>query len=43
MTLTAEDLQRIDSYWRAANYLAAGQIYLRENSLLKRPLTPKDV
>jgi xylulose-5-phosphate/fructose-6-phosphate phosphoketolase len=37
-TLSNEDLQLIDSYWRAANYLAAGQIYLQRNSLLKRPL-----
>jgi xylulose-5-phosphate/fructose-6-phosphate phosphoketolase len=33
----------IDDYWRAANYLAAGQIYLRSNPLLKRPLEPSDV
>jgi xylulose-5-phosphate/fructose-6-phosphate phosphoketolase len=33
----------LDDYWRAANYLAAGQIYLRSNPLLKRPLEPSDV
>jgi len=33
----------INDYWRAANYLAAGQIYLRSNPLLKRPLEPSDV
>jgi xylulose-5-phosphate/fructose-6-phosphate phosphoketolase len=31
-------LDRIDRYWRAANYLAVGQIYLRENPLLREPL-----
>ena len=36
-------LQRIDAYWRAANYLAVGQIYLYDNPLLKRPLTLADV
>jgi len=32
-------LARIDSYWRAANYLSVGQIYLRDNPLLREPLT----
>ena len=36
--LTAELLHRMDAYWRAANYLSVGQIYLRDNPLLKRPL-----
>jgi len=31
-------LQQIDAYWRAANYLSVGQIYLRDNPLLKEPL-----
>lgn len=31
-------LQHIDAYWRAANYLSVGQIYLRDNPLLKEPL-----
>jgi xylulose-5-phosphate/fructose-6-phosphate phosphoketolase len=31
-------IQRIDAYWRAANYLSVGQIYLRDNPLLKEPL-----
>ncbi len=35
---SAEDLQRIDAYWRAANYLSVGQIYLRDNPLLRQPL-----
>ena len=42
-TLTPELLKRIDAYWRAANYLSVGQIYLRDNPLLKRPLTLADV
>ena len=33
-------LQKIDAYWRAANYLSVGQIYLYDNPLLKRPLAP---
>ena len=36
--LTPEFFRRIDAYWRAANYLAVGQIYLFENPLLKEPL-----
>ena len=36
--LSSEDLQKIDAYWRAANYLSVGQIYLRDNPLLKEPL-----
>jgi len=42
-TLTPELLQRMDAYWRAANYLSVGQIYLYDNPLLKRPLTLADV
>src|SRR5512132_33291 len=38
-TLTPELLRRIDAYWRAANYLSVGQIYLYDNPLLKKPLT----
>jgi len=36
--LTPEALHRIDAYWRAANYLSVGQIYLLDNPLLKQPL-----
>lgn len=36
--LTVEELYKTDAYWRAANYLSVGQIYLRDNPLLKRPL-----
>src|SRR5580704_2337925 len=42
-TLSAELLQKIDAYWRAANYLSVGQIYLYDNPLLRRPLAPADV
>lgn len=37
-TLSPELLQKIDAYWRAANYLSVGQIYLWDNPLLKEPL-----
>lgn len=37
--LSAEELQKINAYWRAANYLSVGQIYLLDNPLLKQPLT----
>ena len=42
-TLQPELLDKIDAYWRAANYLSVGQIYLRDNPLLKRPLELSDV
>ncbi|HEX7448723.1 MAG TPA: phosphoketolase family protein [Pirellulales bacterium] len=38
MSLPSDLLQKIDAYWRAANYLSVGQIYLFENPLLKEPL-----
>ncbi|MGI8772375.1 MAG: phosphoketolase family protein [Acidobacteriaceae bacterium] len=38
-----EELQKMDAYWRAANYLSVGQIYLKDNPLLKRPLTVEDI
>ena len=36
--LDTELLRKVDAYWRAANYLSVGQIYLCDNPLLKRPL-----
>jgi xylulose-5-phosphate/fructose-6-phosphate phosphoketolase len=36
--LSAEELRRMHAYWRAANYLSVGQIYLMDNPLLKEPL-----
>jgi len=41
--LSNEMLRKMDAYWRAANYLSVGQIYLYNNPLLKRPLSIKDV
>lgn len=38
-TLSQDQLKKLDAYWRAANYLSVGQIYLYENPLLKKPLT----
>ena len=37
-TLTALELERMNAYWRAANYLSVGQIYLLQNPLLQQPL-----
>jgi xylulose-5-phosphate/fructose-6-phosphate phosphoketolase len=42
-TLDAELARKIDAYWRAANYLSVGQIYLCDNPLLKEPLTLEHV
>ncbi|RUV81274.1 hypothetical protein EOA75_31945, partial [Mesorhizobium sp. M1A.F.Ca.IN.022.07.1.1] len=36
--LSEQELQDIDAYWRAANYLTIGQIYLLDNPLLRKPL-----
>ncbi len=41
--LTPEELQKIHAYWRAANYLAVGMIYLKDNPLLKEPLQAEHV
>ncbi|HWT85333.1 MAG TPA: hypothetical protein VN177_06135, partial [Myxococcales bacterium] len=40
MTLTSDELQLLESWWRAANYLTVGQIYLQANPLLREPLQP---
>ena len=37
--LSPDQLAKMDAYWRAANYLSVGQIYLKDNPLLERPLT----
>jgi xylulose-5-phosphate/fructose-6-phosphate phosphoketolase len=42
-SLYPELLRKMDAYWRAANYLSVGQIYLFDNPLLKRPLTASDI
>ncbi len=41
--LGPQALSEIDAYWRAANYLSVGQIYLMDNPLLRRPLAPQDI
>ena len=41
--LSPEMLAKMDAYWRAANYLSVGQIYLKDNPLLEHPLTLDDV
>ncbi|HEX5621775.1 MAG TPA: phosphoketolase family protein [Solirubrobacteraceae bacterium] len=43
MALSADDIQRIDASWRAANYLSVGQIYLLDNPMLREPLVPEHV
>jgi phosphoketolase len=39
--LDRQTLEKIDAWWRAANYLSIGQIYLYENPLLRTPLRPE--
>ena len=41
--LPAELLRKMDAFWRAANYLSVGQIYLFDNPLLKKPLDMKHI
>src|SRR5258708_2660716 len=41
--LSAEELRKMHAYWRAANYLSVGQIYLMDNPLLKEPLQVKHI
>jgi xylulose-5-phosphate/fructose-6-phosphate phosphoketolase len=41
--LGSDELRLIDAYWRAANYLSVGQIYLLDNPLLREPLKPEHV
>lgn len=41
--LAPQELSLIDRYWRAANYLSVGQIYLMENPLLREPLKPEHI
>ena len=43
MTLSEHELRLIDAYWRAANYLSVGQIYLLDNPLVREPLRPEHV
>jgi xylulose-5-phosphate/fructose-6-phosphate phosphoketolase len=41
--LSTDELRKIDAYWRACNYLAAGMIYLRDNPLLREPLKQEHI
>ena len=41
--LTSAQLEKIDAYWRASNYLTACQLYLLDNPLLKEPLKPEHI
>jgi xylulose-5-phosphate/fructose-6-phosphate phosphoketolase len=43
VTLATDELRLLDAYWRAANYLSVGQIYLLDNPLLREPLRPEHV
>ncbi|MEV4091152.1 phosphoketolase family protein [Streptosporangium saharense] len=43
MLMDMDTLRRVDMYWRAANYLSVGQIYLLDNPLLTEPLTPEHI
>src|SRR5262249_15811791 len=42
-SLDDKDLSLLDAWWRAANYLAIGQIYLLDNPLLREPLQPEHI
>src|SRR5271169_344799 len=42
-SLNGSDLHLVDRYWRAANYLCVGQIYLLDNPLLREPLRPEHI
>jgi xylulose-5-phosphate/fructose-6-phosphate phosphoketolase len=41
--LSADELRRMDAYWRAANYLSVGQVYLYDNPLLREPLKSEHI
>ena len=41
--LSAEELRKMDAYWRASNYLSVGQIYLLDNPLLRAPLAREHI
>jgi xylulose-5-phosphate/fructose-6-phosphate phosphoketolase len=42
-SLSADELRRLDAYWRACNYLSVGMLYLRDNPLLREPLKPEHI
>ena len=41
--LSADELRKLDAYWRASNYLSVGQIHLFDNPLLRQPLRREHV
>ena len=41
--LSAEELRKMDAYWRACNYLSVGMLYLVNNPLLRQPLKPEHI
>ena len=41
--LSDKELKLMDAYWRAANYLSVGQIYMYDNPLLKQPLVKEHI
>src|ERR1700730_2686807 len=43
VSLNADELRRLDAYWRACNYLSVGMLYLRDNPLLREPLKPQHI
>src|SRR5262249_4803136 len=43
MALPPDLLERMDAYWRAANYLSVGQIYLLDNLVLRKPVHPSHI
>src|SRR5580698_9494938 len=43
MAISTDDLRTLDAYFRAANYLTVGQIYLQANPLLHEPLRPEHI
>jgi phosphoketolase len=43
MAMSSEQIRLLDAHWRAANCLTVGQVYLRDNPLLREPLTPAHV
>src|SRR3982751_6234124 len=43
MTMSTSEVELIDAWWRAANYLTVGQIYLQDNALLREPLRPDHI
>ena len=42
-SLSNKELELMNAYWRACNYLSVGMIYLKDNPLLKEPLKTEDV